>query len=147
MSKVFISYSATDEPMASRVAKILEDLDIEYFLDRKDVHWGDKIVDRVSDGLSESSDVVIVLSPASLKSQWVAFEVGHAKALRKRLLPILTHPALDVPDFLRGINYVSSVAEVRRHFKSAKGQQQSTGSTGPSAAAVRVNVPSSSFQG
>jgi len=39
-----------------------------------------------------------VISPASLKSQWVAFEIGQAKALGKRLLPLLTHASLDVPE-------------------------------------------------
>jgi hypothetical protein len=70
----------------------------------------------------------------------VLYEIGHADALRKRVLPFLTHPSLEVPAFLKGIHYETDIdrvvlfftgrsessrsstgAESRRSFKGAEG--------------------------
>jgi hypothetical protein len=133
MTKAFISYSSIDDRWAKRIAGVLARLGVDHFLDRKDIRWGDKVVEAISESMRSSSDVVVVISPASLKSQWVAFEIGQAKALGKRLLPLLTHASLDVPDFLRGIHYVSSLAELKRHFGevasvAATARRQASGS-------------------
>ena len=133
MTKAFISYSSIDDRWAKRIAGVLARLGVDHFLDRKDIRWGDKVVEAISESMRSSSDVVVVISPASLKSQWVAFEIGQAKALGKRLLPLLTHASLDVPDFLRGFHYVSSLAELKRHFGevasvAATARRQASGS-------------------
>ena len=37
---VFISYSSKDNKDANKIVKILKELDINYFRDKKDVNWG-----------------------------------------------------------------------------------------------------------
>jgi hypothetical protein len=114
--RVFISYSAVDEPLAREIQSTLENVGVGSFLDKKDIAWGDDVLERVARGLSDSAAVIVIVSPASLKSQWVPFEVGHAMALGKKVLPFLAHPSMDVPDFLRKLNHKTNVGDVRAYF-------------------------------
>ena len=116
--KVFISYSSVDEPQAKAIQLMLNELGIDSFLDKKDIAWGDDVLVRVARGLTDCAAVVVIVSPASLKSQWVPFEVGHAMALGKKILPFLTHPSIDAPEFLRKLNYKTTIEDVCAYFKA-----------------------------
>ena len=89
--KVFISHSAKDKWAARRIAKDLHELAIETFLDEKDIETGASIDDSIRSHLAECDDVLILLSPASIESQWVLMELGGAMALGKHLVPILLY--------------------------------------------------------
>jgi len=117
-AKVFISYASVDEKRAKQLAKALSEINVEYFLDRKDIEWGDDVTERITRGLSDCSALIVVVSPASLKSQWVLFEVGHASGLGKKILPFLTHPSLDVPAFLKPFHYKTCLSDVKDYFKN-----------------------------
>jgi hypothetical protein len=140
--KVFISYSSVDEALAREIQSTLEQIGVAIFLDKKDIAWGDDILDQVATGLSNSSAVVVIISPASLKSQWVPFEVGHAMALGKKVLPFLAHPSIDVPDFLRKLNYKTNVEDVRAYFSAQleATRRLSSGPTGKMSAKERDGV-------
>ena len=116
--KVFISYSSVDDKRAKQLAKILDEINVEYFLDRKDINWGDDVTERITQGLADCSALVVIISPASLKSQWVPFEIGHASGLGKKILPFLTHPSLDVPGYLQRFHYETRLADVKKYFQS-----------------------------
>lgn len=116
MSKVFISYSHTDKETADVITALLDDLGIEYFRDVKEIEWGDAIVGSVRQGLSDAIAVIVIVSPGSLKSQWVAYEIGFATALHKRVLPYLTHPSLDLPGFMSDLSYIDSPEKIRDYF-------------------------------
>ena len=117
MKKVFISYSHTDTSIADGIAAVLEELSLEYFRDIKDIQWGDGINASVREGLESSSAIIVIISPGSLKSHWVPYEVGYATALKKKILPFLTHPSLDVPGFIADLSYIKSEEQVRSFFE------------------------------
>ncbi|MGX9728913.1 MAG: toll/interleukin-1 receptor domain-containing protein [Candidatus Electronema sp. VV] len=116
MSQVFISYSRQDNDMASEVCKILDRNNIPYFLDTKNINWGAEVNKDVRGALSDCVAIVVIISPASIKSQWVAYELGHAKALNKIILPLLSHPSIDIPSFIHELNYKTSISEVDKFF-------------------------------
>jgi hypothetical protein len=89
--KVFISHSSTDKWIARQIATELEARGIDAFLDEKDIQTGDSIEDAVGAHLASSDELLMLLTPASLGSSWVLIEIGGAKALGKRLVPILHH--------------------------------------------------------
>lgn len=89
--KVFISHSSSDKWIARQIAEQLAARGIDTFLDEKDIETGDSIDDKIQEELSDSDELLMLLSPASLKSSWVLIEIGGARALRKRLVPILLH--------------------------------------------------------
>lgn len=119
--RVFISYSTVDGTVAQKVTRVFESLGVDYFLDRKDVSWGDDVAERIRHDLAECSDLVVIISPASLKSQWVSFEIGQAAALHKNILPFLTHPSLELPSYISKYHYKSKIKDIRNHFQEILG--------------------------
>ena len=67
--KVFISYATEDRDIATNIGQILDDLAIDYFLDVKDINWGDNVLTTIHGGIRKSSHLVLVVSPASAKSR------------------------------------------------------------------------------
>jgi hypothetical protein len=117
--RVFISYSSVDREQVQGLAKALDEVPIPYFLDQKEIQWGDDINDKIGRGLAECFALIVVLSPASVKSQWVPFEIGQAVGLDKRVLPFLTHPSVEIPAFLQKFHYETSIEGVTSFFRSA----------------------------
>lgn len=116
MGSVFISYSHTDAEVADQIVNILENLDVPYFRDIKDIEWGEKITARIKQGLTNANAIIVIISPGSLKSHWVSYEVGFATARGIRLLPFLTHPALDPPGFITDFAYAKDLDQVTEYF-------------------------------
>jgi hypothetical protein len=106
---IFISYAHEDSGLVDEICTRLSGEGFDYFRDTKSIGWGGRISRDVQGALEQSSGVVVVLSPASIKSQWVPYEVGYATALRKPILPFLTHPSLDLPGYLSDLRHISTL--------------------------------------
>lgn len=116
MYSVFISYSHADDILADNICCILDAVGVNYFRDVKQIEWGDGINERVREALLESQSVLVIISPASLKSLWVPFEIGSCSALNRKVLPYLQYPALDLPGYIAGIKHISKLEEVSEYF-------------------------------
>lgn len=113
---VFISYSHIDREFVWQLKGVLDGAKIDYFLDQKDINWGDTITDKVEAALSKATHIIIVLSPASIKSNWVSYETGLAKGKGLILLPLLTHQSLEIPSYLSKLNYKTSIDDLLDYF-------------------------------
>jgi hypothetical protein len=113
---VFISYSHIDNAFVQQLSKLLDEKRIPYFLDRKSIEWGDDIPQSIEDGLGTASHLIVVVSPASLKSSWVPYEIGMARAKGAKILPLLTHPSLDLPGFIANLSYKVSLENLVEFF-------------------------------
>lgn len=102
--KIFVSHSSKDKWAARRIAKDIEELGHSVFLDEKDIVTGDSIDTSIQAHLKESDHLLLLLTPASLQSQWVLVELGGAIALGKRIVPILLYV---------GANEIPSVINLR----------------------------------
>jgi TIR domain len=89
--KVFISHSSRDKWIARRISQDLISFGIETFLDEKDIETGTPLDEAIGEHLKDCDDCLMLLSPTALKSHWVLLEIGGAKALGKRLVPVLLH--------------------------------------------------------
>ena len=89
--KIFISHSSRDKWAARRISDDLRKLGVTTFLDEKDIETGESVDEAVTKHLRECDELCVLLSPAAINSQWVLVEVGGAKALGKRLVPILLY--------------------------------------------------------
>jgi hypothetical protein len=114
--KVFISHSSTDKWVARQIARQIEELGVESFLDEKDIETGDSIDKAIQSNLADCDELLMLLSPASLKSSWVLIEIGGAKALDKRLVPILLHVGPnELPDVLSD-GLARDINEIERYY-------------------------------
>jgi hypothetical protein len=88
---VFVSYSASDRWIAERIAEKIESPGADCWLDEKDLEGGEVIVDRIINGIDSCDEALVLISPHSIQSQWVAFEIGGVRAQHKRVTPILNN--------------------------------------------------------
>lgn len=98
---VFLSYSTQDKDEARAIHAALAKAGKKCFLAERNIKPGDKFRDEIRAALAGSKEVWILLSPNSVKSEWVQREVSAAWALEKRIVPILFRcgPS-DLPDIL-----------------------------------------------
>jgi len=119
--KAFISYSSRDERFVSRLAGDLRTREgIDVWLDQWEINPGDRIPERIEEGLSEANVFILVLSPESANSQWVEYErqtwlmlqideeeraKEESRPSTRRLIPVLYRDC-QKPPFLQPIHHV-----------------------------------------
>jgi hypothetical protein len=106
---IFMSYSHHDRDFATRLAAQLVKQRARVWIDAWELHVGDSIVDRVQAALSGANALLVVLSRASVESQWCKKELssGLLRELEEKrvvVLPVLLEDC-EIPLFLRGKLY------------------------------------------
>ena len=124
MPNVFMSYSHVDATVANELGAAIDHSGITYFRDVKDINWGDRIDAAVHTALEDSNALLVIISPASLKSLWVPFEIGYFSALKRHILPFLTHPSLELPPYISNLKHVGTISDATGHFAAMKDQLQ-----------------------
>jgi len=106
-AKVFLSHAHIDKPFVEKLKKDLEKENITTWYDDKDLNIGDIVSDAISEGIKQSWCFLIVVSPSSIKSGWVKFELDAAYhdhvTKGKKILPVLTGSVSDseIPERLK----------------------------------------------
>ena len=114
--KVFISHAYSDEPLAQKVAAILQEAGLEVWDAVREILPGDNWAQQVSNALQESEAMVVLLTPDAVRSEWVRREMrwnieyalGEVR-FRSRLIPVVAGD----PDVLN----TESVPWILRHQK------------------------------
>ena len=88
MSDIFISYSKADRPVALKLSTFFEAEGWSVWWD-KSLGVGDPYRDEIMKQMAAARAVITILSPNSIKSDWVRAEAGRAKADGK-LIPVKT---------------------------------------------------------
>jgi len=117
--KVFISYNHHDRKFVEKLANDLTKGGVTVWWDEWEINIGDSIFQKVSDGIKTSAYLAVVLSPASVQSNWVNREVGSAtmrQLSEKRSITILPLLVTDceIPVLLGEIKW----ADFRSDYKS-----------------------------
>jgi hypothetical protein len=102
---IFISYSHEDRAFVDRLAVQLGARKAKVWLDKWELHVGDSLITRIQDAIAGASALLVVLSKASVKSEWCKKELsaGLVRELEERrvvVLPILKEDC-KIPLFLR----------------------------------------------
>lgn len=102
---VFISYSRANADFVDHLAQQLVVERVHVWLDRWELNVGDSIIDRIQSAIQASDYLCVVLSKASLESEWCKKELNAAliRELDERkvvVLPVLLE-ACTIPVFLR----------------------------------------------
>jgi hydroxymethylpyrimidine pyrophosphatase-like HAD family hydrolase len=125
---IFISYSTLDQEHAQEIASKLKEQNISCFLAPKEIHGGEPFKERIREALLTAQEIFVLITPNSLKSEWVITEWGAAWALGKHIVPILLRCApeslpnrladLQARDFYQ-IDQVIHEYKTRQHNKSS----------------------------
>ena len=97
LASLFISYSHADKEFARRLARDLRRSRVKVWLDEAEMVGGEPLRSRIEAAIREADCLGIILSPASVASDWVRFELNLAMRLGEgtdevRILPILYQP-------------------------------------------------------
>ena len=77
--QVFLSHATDDKELyVVPFAKKLDEAGISYWLDEAEIKWGDKIGQKINDGLNLSSFVVVFLTPSFVGRNWTETELSAA---------------------------------------------------------------------
>lgn len=93
---VFLSFSSQDRAEAERVREVIIAAGGTAFMSSKDLSPGDYFAEKIRAALHDAQEVWLLLSPSSLKSEWVMTEWGAAWVLQKRIIPILYRCSLEM---------------------------------------------------
>ena len=101
--RIFISHKLEDAATANLIAKELQEIKVECYLDLLDnsiTENGKALTDHIRANLNDCTDIIVVMSNITRFSQWVPFEVGMAA---QKDMPTATFLKEDVslPDFLQ----------------------------------------------
>ncbi len=84
---IFISYSHRDAEIASELASRLHDSGFQCFVAERDITATQQWEPRIRDAILRAKVMLILLTPRSIKSTWVAIETGAAWVLEKDIIP------------------------------------------------------------
>lgn len=73
---VFLSHSSADKETVLKVIDAFKKANISYWVDHEQILFGDRIVDKIEEGLQKSKFVVVCLSEKLVKSGWCRAEYG-----------------------------------------------------------------------
>ena len=99
---VFLSYAHQDKSWVAEFIHALQTAGIRNWFDLNAVTPGELWPEKLQEALRQSETLVVFLSPDSVKSPSVLFEVGAAVADHKRIIPVLVDDVdlRDIPALL-----------------------------------------------
>jgi biotin carboxyl carrier protein len=102
--RLFISYSHKDKRFAGVLSQALRQFGIEVWLDEHQLEIGEYVSRRIFEAINEVDFVIVVVSPNSVASRWVAYELSLVLDRERtdnkvRLLPLLLQDA-KLPDLI-----------------------------------------------
>jgi hypothetical protein len=110
---LFLSHNRVQKDWVRDVAKQLRKLGLQVFFDEDTVRPGEPIVTSLERGLMSSRRVLLILSPSSVKSRWVAMErivtqTEDPNALKSKLIPVQLEPVTRqrIPAAVRALNII-----------------------------------------
>jgi hypothetical protein len=123
--RVFLSYSDADRDFAKRLASHLSRRGCDVWDPSDRLYPGDNWALKIGRALKESTAMVVLLSPDSVKSEWVRREIEYAIGDRNyegRVFPVLVRPTEEIPWILQKLGILrasKSPAEISRRIASA----------------------------
>ena len=87
--RIFISYSRRDQEFVFKLANDLEARGGRVWLDQADIRGGTQWRQSISNGIEQAAAFLLIISPDSVASQYVNFELEIAEAQGKPVFPII----------------------------------------------------------
>lgn len=106
---IFISYSHENKEFVDKLAMQLVQRNVNVWLDRWELSIGDSIIDKVQDAVEGASALLVILSKASIASEWCKKELssGFLRELEEKrvvVMPVLLEDC-EIPLFARSKLY------------------------------------------
>lgn len=109
MPSIFLSHNRKDKPFARKLVEPLVRHGIRVWIDDAEIKYGDSLIRKIHEGIQGVEYLGVILSPQSVKSNWVQQELEAALTMsisgqNMKVIPIL-YEDCDVPIFLQNLVY------------------------------------------
>lgn len=116
MTKVFVSYAREDGGVVYPLVMRLKRHGVPIWIDEHNIESGMHWDLAIEDALRDASHVLVILSKASVQSQYVRAEIDLALEGKKKIVPILIN-ACTRPIQIRRIQYIDFMKDEVNGFK------------------------------
>jgi hypothetical protein len=127
LRQLFISHAGEDDDFARRLAQDLKDQGWAVWLAPDSIRPGEKWVEAINRGMSESGVFILVLTEAAVNSRWVRSETNVAIGMEHQgdleFVP-LELEEVKVPPLWRGYQRISFVEDYKSGLESLLGRLQ-----------------------
>jgi TIR domain len=119
--KIFLTHSSLDKPLIRELRNYLLKCELNVWLDEIEIQVGDSIVQKVTEGLSQTDFLVVALSQNALDSKWVKREINstlmaNLSGRKVTILPLLLEKC-EIPILLNDIYYADSTISKTKGFE------------------------------
>ncbi len=130
MKNIFISYAHQDYEAVDELVSNLNEVLISGWRDKADLVAGEAISSVLKNSLKKASAILVIISPFSLKSKWLDFEVSAGVALGKIIIPVIISGEgieNELPESISDIMYIDgrdkSLVEIVSEIKNGLEQE------------------------
>ncbi|MEG5018804.1 MULTISPECIES: TIR domain-containing protein [unclassified Microcoleus] len=115
MTQVFISYSEQDRETMEKIRNSLRRESLTVWTNTTDIQTGEDFQRAIDRGIEQTDNLIYLVSPDSVESEFVRKELDYAVSLHKRLIPILVRetPPESIPKALQGVQYIDLTDNVK----------------------------------
>jgi len=128
---VFISYQKEDKESAIKIADYLISIGIDVYIDRYDaelrIHHQNNnpkaVTTAICNGINNSSHMLTVVSPNTLSSSWVPFEIGYGyDKTELSVLCLKGIPKGKLPEYVRTAKIIRDIYDLNILIRNFTGQ-------------------------
>lgn len=115
MTQVFLAYAHEDQAVMQKIRHSLMRQAITVWTNNTDIQTGEAFDKAIQRGIEQADNLVYLLSPQALNSEYCQQELNYALSLNKRIIPVLVNktPLEQIPDALRYLQYIDLTDNVK----------------------------------
>ena len=108
MTQVFLSYATSDRQIMEKIRSSIMREGLTVWTNKTDIGYGKEFQEEIKKGVEGADNVVYLISPESLKSEYCQQEIELAFINNKRLICLLIEPTdiEEIPPRLRAIQFI-----------------------------------------
>jgi len=105
--EIFVSYSTSDLGSVEALRDLLSNSGIKVFVAEYSIKPSENLSTTLTAAVKRCDLFMVLWSKNAKNSEWVMQEIGQAKALNKKILPLVLDEKLDLPGFIQDLKYLS----------------------------------------
>ncbi|NEP53598.1 MAG: toll/interleukin-1 receptor domain-containing protein, partial [Moorea sp. SIO3C2] len=108
LTQVLICYADQDKSVMQKIAKTLMRKSFTVWTNKTDIETGTPFQDVINQGIEGADNLVYLISPASIKSDYCQQEITHALDNNKRIIPLLIESTEleGIHPHIRGLQFI-----------------------------------------
>jgi transposase-like protein len=126
---IFISYQRDDEAYAKRISEYIISKGISVYFDLKDIslkfynqnNKPKQVTSSIKKGIEDSDYMIVIVSPKTMNSAWVPFEIGYAyENMEEDKMVCLKHKGIkseNLPPYLQTKQLLEGFSELSSYLK------------------------------